>query len=294
MSNRQDGDATSERRRFIAAAGVVAGATLVAAAARGSPGSTVRPPTDDLEDPLEAMRAELNRALAKPAGERSWGMVVDTRKCIGCNACAVACVAENTLPPGVAYRRVPEVEIGSYPAVQRIFMPTNCQQCENPPCREAAPEGAITQRPDGLVEFHYERLTDPAVARAVAQACPYGAVSIDAGLSWTEGTPATQPYETLDAPEYGREWERAEGGLPVQAARKCHFCLHRVERGQLPACVTTCVGRAMYFGDINDRASTASRLVEAGPGLRIKGQLGTQPRVVYLTSDPATCQACHS
>lgn len=284
---------SSDRRKFFAAAGVAAGATLVAAMTRSSSGSARPLPVQDSQDSLETMRGELNRALAKPVGDRSWGMVIDTRKCIGCYSCVVACIAENTLPPGVAYRRVPEVELGTYPHVQRVFMPTNCQQCDTPPCRDAAPEGAITKRPDGIVEFHYEHLRDPAVARAVAGACPYNAVDYDEGEAWTTGTPAAQPYETLDAPEYGQEWDRAGGGLPAQAARKCHFCAHRLERGQLPACVTTCVGRAMYFGDLNDPATTVSRLAQAGPGLRHKGQLGTQPRIVYLTSDPATCQACH-
>lgn len=263
------------------------------AASRDSRTPVTKTAAQEPEDALEAMRAELNRALAKPVERRSWAMVIDTRKCIGCHACAVACIAENTLPPGVAYRRVPEVELGDYPNVQRIFMPTNCMQCENPPCKDAAPEGAITQRPDGIVEFHYELLRDAAVARAVAEACPYNAVSYDEGSSWTDGTPSGQPYETLDAPEYGKEWERENGGLPARSARKCHFCLHRLEQGRLPACVTTCVGRAMYFGDLADPESMVSRLVRSEPGLRIMGSLGTGPRVVHLASDPATCQACH-
>lgn len=292
MTDRQPDSTTVERRTFMAAAAVAAGATL-AAASRGSHAPRTEAQAQEPEDALEAMLADLNRALAKPVERRSWAMVIDTRKCIGCQACVVACIAENTLPPGVTYRRVPEIELGEYPDVERIFMPTNCMQCETPPCKDAAPEGAITQRPDGIVEFHYEMLRDPAVARAVAEACPYNAVSYDEGSSWTEGTPSGQPYETLDAPEYGKDWERENGGLPARSARKCHFCLHRLEQGRLPACVTTCVGRAMYFGDVADSDSTVSRLVRSEPGLRQKGGLGTGPRVVHLASDPATCQACH-
>lgn len=280
---------TPDRRSFIALAGAAAAGALVIRSSTAARASR----TTDAVDALEVMRQDLNRALAKPVEERAWGMVIDTRKCVGCYACEVACIAENTLPPGVAYRRVPEVELGVYPNVQRVFMPTNCYQCDDPPCRDAAPEGAITKRPDGIVEFDYALLTDPAVARAVAEACPYDAVSYDEGRAWTDGTPAPQPYETLDAPEYGREWDRAEGGLPAGAARKCHFCLHRLEAGRLPACVTTCVGRAMYFGDFNDPNSAVSRLAESEPGLRILAGLGTGPRIVHLADDPATCQACH-
>ena len=291
MARQRNASSVPTRRGFIAVAGA-ATAGLVALP-RTTHGKE-RHESESTGDALQDMQAELQRALEKPVEDRSWGMVIDTRKCIGCYACVAACTAENTLPPGVEYRRVPDVELGSYPNVQHFFMPTNCFQCDNPPCREAAPPGAITKRPDGIVEFNYELLNDPAVARAVAEACPYQAVSYDEGSSWTEGTPASpQPYETLDAPEYGREWNRAQGGLPAGAARKCHFCLHRLEQGRLPACVTTCVGRAMYFGDRNDPTSTVSRLATSEPGLQLLSRLGTEPRITHLASDPAVCQACH-
>lgn len=280
-----------DRRAFV----VVAGAAAAAAVAVGKPrGGGVEESAAASSDALRTMQAELERALEKPVSARRWAMVIDTRKCIGCQACVVACIAENTLPPGVLYRRVPEVEFGVFPRVRRFFMPTNCYQCDNPPCQKAAPEGAITKRPDGIVEFRYELLRGPEVARRVAEACPYNAVSFDEGRAWTEGTPAAQPYEDLDAPEYGREWERGAGeALPAGAARKCHFCLHRLEAGRLPACVTTCVGRAMYFGDLSDPDSTVSRLLRTEPSLRLYERLGTQPRIWHLSSDPATCQMCH-
>jgi molybdopterin-containing oxidoreductase family iron-sulfur binding subunit len=282
-----------ERRGFVAAAVVAAGAALGVAVSRSLGDRATPGARQGTADPLETMRADLQRALSKPSADRGWGMVIDMRKCIGCRACVVACVAENALPPGVAYRKVREVEFGGYPEVRRLFMPSNCQHCDEPPCREAAPEGAITKRDDGIVEFHYERLRDPAVARAVAEACPYGAVEIDGGGNWTDQTPSAEPYERIESPDYGRAWNRAAGGLPIGAPRKCHFCLHKVERGELPACVTTCVGRAMYFGDFNDPLSTVSRLRSTVSGLRHKEQLHTEPRIVYLTDEPDTCRACH-
>src|SRR3990172_9202490 len=97
---------------------------------------------DDCADP------DLRRALKKPVEQRRWVMVINTKRCTGCYACVVACMAENGSPPGVAYRRVGEVESGEYPQVARTFMPTNCMHCENPPCMKAAPAGAITKRPD--------------------------------------------------------------------------------------------------------------------------------------------------
>lgn len=67
------------------------------------------------EDVLVRMQKDLERALQKPMRERKWGMVIDTRKCVGCNACTVACVMENKLPPGVVYRPVIDLEVGTYP-----------------------------------------------------------------------------------------------------------------------------------------------------------------------------------
>jgi molybdopterin-containing oxidoreductase family iron-sulfur binding subunit len=61
------------------------------------------------------MYEDLDRALKKPVHERHWGMVIDTRKCVGCNACTVACKAENKLPPGVVYNVVIDEEFGTYP-----------------------------------------------------------------------------------------------------------------------------------------------------------------------------------
>jgi len=100
------------------------------------------------------MLEDVQQALKKPVDQRSWIMVINTKKCSGCRSCAVACMAENMSPPTVTYRAVPEVEIGEYPQVSRVFMPTNCMHCDNPPCAKAAnaiTPGAINKQPDGIV-----------------------------------------------------------------------------------------------------------------------------------------------
>jgi molybdopterin-containing oxidoreductase family iron-sulfur binding subunit len=251
---------------------------------------------------LERMRLDLRRALQKPMARRRWVMVIDTRKCIGCNACTVACQAENATPPGVNYRLVPEVEAGEYPDVTRFFMPTQCMQCENPPCQKAAPAGAITRRPDGIVVINYAKLRGKQAFEAVSQACPYTALSYDEGKTYTGDLPGgEQAYEQRASFDYGQTWEKDGKSPPVGSARKCHFCLHRLTAGMLPACVTTCVGAAMYFGDLNDKKSLVSELLATQPARRINEDLGTRPRVYYLVSVRAenmpmagvTCQACH-
>jgi molybdopterin-containing oxidoreductase family iron-sulfur binding subunit len=75
------------------------------------------------EDALFPMNTELKRALEKPASDRRWVMVIDLRRCIGCHACTMACIAENKLPLGAVYRPVMTEEIGMYPNVSMKFLP---------------------------------------------------------------------------------------------------------------------------------------------------------------------------
>ena len=73
-----------------------------------------------------------------------------------------------------------------------------------------------------------------------------------------------------------------EGQSRVGNVRKCQFCLHRLNAGMLPACVTTCIGGATYFGDSNDTKSLVSKLIGSPRVMRLKEELGTKPKVYYL------------
>jgi len=232
-----------------------------------------------VENLLVLMQEDIRRALKNP--DRRWGMVVDTRKCVGCHACTVSCIAENKLPPGVVYRPVVDQEIGTYPNVTRRFLPRPCLQCDEPPCVPVCPVGATYSRRDGIVAIDYDKCIG---CRYCITACPYGARTFDAGRTYTEGTPEQQPYELLPAYEYGEERAREQDGdkSPVGNVRKCHFCLHRLEEGQLPACVTTCIGMANYFGDLNDPESLVSEMASKPNGVVLKEELGTKPKVTYL------------
>ncbi len=225
------------------------------------------------------MQDELKRAMEKPIDQRKWIMVIDLQKCIGCSACTVACKAENQLPPGVVYRPVIEEEIGEYPNVTRRFLPRPCMQCENPPCTDVCPVGATWKREDGIVVIDYNTCIG---CRYCLAACPYGARYFDFGENYTDDTPAKQPYEESASPEYGREWRRNGSGSPVGNARKCQFCIHRLGARMLPACVTTCVGGATYFGDKNDPESLVSDLISSPRVMRLKEEQGTEPKVYYL------------
>lgn len=231
------------------------------------------------DDVLLRMQDDLSRALLKPLKERKWAMVIDVRKCVGCFACTIACKSENVSPPGVVYRRVLDLETGKYPAPKRDFVPVLCNHCENPPCVDACPVSATTKRQDGIVDMDYKKCIG---CRACLNACPYGSRQSDFGKFYTKDTPAVQLYELRPAFEYKKEWPRVKGKSPIGNARKCHFCIHRIERGELPACVVTCVGKATYFGDRKDKNSFVSELLARNRVIRLKENLGTKPRVHYI------------
>jgi len=286
----------TERRKFLshllgAAGAATAGSVVIAAvgaqtaaAANTESGPTVEemPVAFAAGTHLERMRAELRRALQKPVDQRRWGMVIDLRKCIGCKACTVSCAAENVSPPGVVYRPVMIEEIGTFPNVRSKFTPRPCMQCDDPPCVPPCPVGATYKRPDGVIEIDYDHCIG---CRYCITACPYGARSFDFGEFYDDGTPEIMGYETRANYEYGKDWTRdpdRRTASPIGNARKCHFCLHRVAAGLLPACVTTCVGGATFYGDFNDPESLVSELAATERATRLKEELGTHPKVYYL------------
>jgi len=244
-------------------------------------------PTDD-EDVIIRMQRDLQRALQKPVNQRSWSMVIDLRKCVGCHSCTVSCNAENKLPPGVVYRPVLTEEIGTYPNTTERYIPRPCMQCEDPPCVDVCPVHATWKREDGIVEIDYDQCIG---CRYCITACPYSARTFDTGRFYTEGAPDkggiyvgedARKYEEEPTYGYGIARYREEGESPIGNARKCTFCIHRVEKGLLPECVVSCIGRATYFGDANDPESLVSELIGSPNVMRLKEEMGTNPKVYYL------------
>lgn len=242
-----------------------------------------------LEDVILRMQEDLKRALARPRGPRRWVMVIDQRRCIGCHACTVSCIAENKLPPGVVYRPVLEEETGSYPRVGRRSLPRPCMQCDEPPCTGVCPVGATRKQAEGVVTIDYQQCIG---CRSCIAACPYGARTFDAGEDYTQGTVGEAAalagqaragaMERSPMFEYGQAVARRKDASPIGKVRKCHFCLHRLAEGFLPSCVSSCVGRATAFGDESDPESLVARLAALPNAVRLKEDLGTAPRVRYL------------
>jgi phenylacetyl-CoA:acceptor oxidoreductase subunit 1 len=206
-------------------------------------------------------------------------MVADLRRCVGCQTCTAACKLANGTPPGVQWRRVVDKELGEYPNVKRVFVPTGCQHCSNPPCLEVCPSGATWQRGDGIVCIDYELCIGCAHC---ALACPYGARYVVEEEQYAyEGKPTKD--ETVN-----------RNKDLVGVASKCNFCVDVIDAGlakgltpgedaeATPRCVNSCISGAMAFGDIDDAESTVSRLLRDTKYYRLKEENGTEPGFYYI------------
>ena len=175
-----------------------------------------------------------------------WAMLIDLRKCVGCQSCTVACKFENNVPDGVFRTLVADIELERYPDTRRGFLPRLCNHCERPSCVEVCPAGATWQRQDGIVVMDYGRCVG---CGSCVGACPYDARFMN----------------------------------PVTGtADKCNFCAQRVDQGLLPACVETCVGGARQFGDLADASSAPARALRQDSVQVLKPQTGNQPSVFYI------------
>lgn len=191
-------------------------------------------------------------AQPAPATGRQYGMLIDVRKCIGCQSCTVACKAEHDVPAGVNRCHVEYVEKGTFPDVDRSFLPRICNHCSVPQCVAVCPTGATYKRPeDGIV------IVDSGICigcKYCIQACPYDARFLNPHTGFAD---------------------------------KCDFCIHRVSKGIAPACVETCIGGARIFGDLSDPDSTISRMVVSNPVTVLRREMGTKPNVYYIGADYA-------
>jgi molybdopterin-containing oxidoreductase family iron-sulfur binding subunit len=218
-------------------------------------------------------------------------MVVDLDRCTGCEACVVACHAENNIATvgeteaargrAMHWIRVERYWEGEFPDARLKFRPVLCQQCDAAPCESVCPTYASHHTDEGLNAQVYNRCIG---TRYCANACPYNVRFFNFYNPAWEKPLHLQLNPDVSVREVG-------------VMEKCTFCVQRIKAaeqqanaanrplrdGELkPACAQSCPATAMVFGDLNDPESQVSRLWHAGRGEKLLDELGTQPKIVYL------------
>ena len=199
---------------------------------------------------------------------KKFGMIIDLRLCIACNACTMACKAAHGTQPGVFWCKVLEQETGRFPKVKRTFIPVLCNHCESAPCVDACPTGASYINDEGLVLIDYERCMG---CGACVLACPYDA------RSYIEEEKHYFPGQRIP---YGVDELRGLKGV----VQKCTFCADRLKKGEVPACVEVCPTSCRVFGDLNDRESEVSRLRDSEECFRLLEDVQTEPSTYYIST----------
>jgi molybdopterin-containing oxidoreductase family iron-sulfur binding subunit len=219
-------------------------------------------------------------APATPAAGRlrRWAMVIDLRKCDGCQSvakppqCTEACIVGHEVPRPMEWIQLYEANLAGGGSQ---FIPTPCQQCQNPPCTNVCPVAATFSTPEGPVLIDQERCIG---CRICMEACPYDRRF----FNW--GNPP-QPAEAQMA-HYDPEHQ-----LPAikGTVMKCDFCMEMASAGRRPYCVQGCPNGAIYYGDLEeDLATNGSEVIQVSgylsehAGCRLKEELGTEPRVFYV------------
>ena len=201
-------------------------------------------------------------------------MVIDTTMCFGCQTCAVICKECNGLPNNIWWNRIltiggdsTDAMGGEYPNCTLEYLPMSCQHCENPACTRVCPVGATYKREeDGVVFQDYDKCIG---CRMCMAACPYTGVR---SFNWEE-------------PQYYFDFTVGDPDKPAHqkhTVEKCTLCAHRLSRGEMPACMELCPGRARFWGDLDDPESEVSRLVVSRQHKQLLPEMGTNPSVYYL------------
>lgn len=237
---------TPERRRFLGwGAAAAAGAAL-------APG-------------LRLVELALARSPEEAASAlKRWGLLIDIEKCGGCEACVTACHEENGVTghgrPATDAQWIRKANVRDRATGHVQSLPLLCQHCEHPPCVDVCPTGASFRRADGIVLVDKHTCIG---CRYCVMACPFGARSF------------------IHEPVTGQKPDVPRGKGTVES---CTLCVHRVDRGERPACVEACNskgGGAMAFGDLNDGAGELRRRLRAGPSVALRPDLALNPGVRY-------------
>lgn len=214
----------------------------------------------------------------KPGRLRRWAMVIDLRRCDGCQSigkppqCTLGCIEGHFAPEPMQWIQVFEYDL---PGGGTQFIPVPCQSCQNPPCVNVCPVGATWSTPEGPVLIDQDRCIG---CRMCMAACPYDR------RFFTWATPPIPPEALLADYHPERQFPLQKG-----VTSKCDFCPDIARGGRLPYCAQGCPNSAIYYGDFEeDMATNGEEVVELSKFLsenqayRLKEELNTKPRVYYI------------
>jgi molybdopterin-containing oxidoreductase family iron-sulfur binding subunit len=238
---------------------------------------------------------------------QQWGMVIDLSACIGCNFCAIACVAENNIPAvgreqvllgrELHWIRIDRYFSGDVEQPLAVHQPVACMHCENAPCEPVCPVSATVHDEEGINSMAYNRCIG---TRYCSNNCPF----------------KVRRFNYLDFSHSGNvyvepKWKERMKSLKLQrnpdvtvryrgVMEKCTFCTQRVEQAKIeakrnghdrkalpdgavtPACAQACPTSAITFGNINDTSSRVAKLKMSERNYEMLQELNIRPRTSYL------------